>query len=110
MAKRVRKRKERFEIRVTSEEMETLEMKANKYGYRYISPYVREASLNEQVSMEDIVGKQEVLSAMNMLIKEVQLLRRDHRYNFRLNELKEDDQKLLESIQELKEIVTKNFL
>ena len=109
MSKREKQRKERLFVKVTGEEKQLLQEKARKYGYRFVSPYIRDASIQEKVYLEDIKGKSEILRELSELKKEVQLLRRDHRYNFRLNELKEDDLRLLESINELVTTVKKQL-
>lgn len=103
------KRTQRIYIRVNEEEKQTLQEKAMTYGYRDISPYVRDASIHEQVVIEEIIGKSEILKELGALYKEVQLLRRDHRYNFRLSELKEDDQQLIENMQVLVDTVHKQL-
>lgn len=92
-------------IKVTSTEKKEIEEKAKLYGYRYVSEYIRDACINEKVYINNIKSKKEVLDKVSELVKEVQLLRRDHRYNFRMEEVKEDDRKLANAILDFKEEV-----
>lgn len=95
----------RIFVKVTKEEKIRIEDKAKAYGYRYVSDYVRDACINEKVYIKEVQGREEIANLISNLIKEVQLLRRDHRYNFRMNEVRADDLNLKYAIEDLKKEV-----
>ena len=56
----------RFKIKripVSEEEKSLIQAKAENYGYKQLSQYIRDAAIYEKVTIVDLVGKNEILKA-----------------------------------------------
>lgn len=56
-------RKEMIKVRVSKEEKILIKAKAEYYGYRKLSKYIRDATIYEKVTIVDLIGKNEILKA-----------------------------------------------
>ena len=56
-------RTEVIEARVSEEEKNLIKAKAEYYGYKQLSRYIRDAAIYEKVTFVDLVGKNEILKA-----------------------------------------------
>lgn len=56
-------RKEMIKARVSKEEKILIKAKAEYYGYRKLSEYIRDAAIYEKVTIVDLIGKNEILKA-----------------------------------------------
>lgn len=56
-------RKEMIKVRVSKEEKISIKAKAEYYGYRKLSKYIRDAAIYEKVTIVDLIGKNEILKA-----------------------------------------------
>ena len=63
-------RTEMLKVRV-SEEKTLIQAKAEMYGYRYLSNYIRDAAIYEKVTQVDLKGQDEILSAFSENTKEI---------------------------------------
>ena len=52
-----------IKARVSEEEKALIQAKAENYGYKKLSEYIRDASIYEKVTVVDLVGKHEILKA-----------------------------------------------
>lgn len=56
-------RTEMIKARVSEEEKILIKAKAEYYGYKQLSRYIRDAAIYEKVTFVDLVGKNEILKA-----------------------------------------------
>lgn len=69
--------KERIDMikaRVSKEEKELIKAKAEYYGYKQLSNYIRDSAIYEKVTMVDLVSKNEILKAYSdntKILKEI---------------------------------------
>lgn len=66
-----RKRRKRVPLYLTDGERALLDQKASQYGYSNLNDYVRDASIYENLYIENIEGKNEIRSQVNQLIDEI---------------------------------------
>ena len=52
-----------IKARVSEEEKILIKAKAEYYGYRQLSKYIRDATIYEKVTFVDLIGKNEILKA-----------------------------------------------
>lgn len=64
-------RTEMLKVRVSEEEKTLIQVKAEMYGYRYLSNYIRDAAIYEKVTQVDLKGQDEILSAFSENTKEI---------------------------------------
>lgn len=56
-------RKEMIKARVSEEEKILIKAKAEYYGYKQLSKYIRDSAIYEKVTNVDLIGKKEILKA-----------------------------------------------
>ncbi len=56
-------RTQMIKARVSEEEKCLIQAKAENYGYKKLSEYIRDAAIYEKVTIVDLVGKNEILKA-----------------------------------------------
>lgn len=56
-------RTEIIKARVSEEEKTLIKAKAEYYGYKQLSKYIRDAAIYEKVTVVDLIGKNEILKA-----------------------------------------------
>ncbi len=56
-------RTEMIKARVSEEEKILIKAKANYYGYKQLSKYIRDSAIYEKVTNVDLIGKNEILKA-----------------------------------------------
>lgn len=56
-------RTEMIKARVTEEEKILIKAKAEYYGYKQLSKYIRDSAIYEKVTIVDLIGKNEILKA-----------------------------------------------
>ena len=56
-------RTEMIKARVSEEEKILIKAKAEYYGYKQLSKYIRDAAIYEKVTVVDLIGKNEILKA-----------------------------------------------
>ena len=56
-------RTEMIKARVSEEEKNLIKAKAEYYGYKQLSRYIRDATIYEKVTFVDLIGKNEILKA-----------------------------------------------
>lgn len=66
-----KERTEMLKVRVSKEEKALIEAKAEMYGYRYLSNYIRDASIYEKITQVDLKGQDEILNAFSENTKEI---------------------------------------
>lgn len=64
-------RTEMLKVRVSEEEKTLIQTKAEMYGYRYLSNYIRDVAIYEKVTQVDLKGQDEILSAFSENTKEI---------------------------------------
>jgi len=67
-------RTEMIKARVSEEEKTLIKAKAEYYGYKQLSKYIRDAAIYEKVTIVDLIGKNEILKAYSdntQIIKEM---------------------------------------
>ena len=64
-------RTEMLKVRVSKEEKTLIQAKAEMYGYRYLSNYIRDAAIYEKVTQVDLKGQDEILSEFSENTKEI---------------------------------------
>lgn len=73
----VRKRRTQIKIFLTDEERTIIEEKMQQYGYKSLAAYVRDACIHENIIVEDIDGKKEVVEKIANLITEFKKTRNE---------------------------------
>ena len=56
-------RTEMIKVRVSKEEKNLIKAKAEYYGYKQLSKYIRDAAIYEKITVVDLIGKNEILKA-----------------------------------------------
>ena len=56
-------RRKRLKVWISEEERALLEAKAEHYGYKHLSEYIRDSAIYENVTMVDLKNKNELLKA-----------------------------------------------
>lgn len=67
-------RTEMLKVRVSKEEKTLIQAKAEMYGYRYLSNYIRDAAIYEKVTKVDLKGQDEIINAFadyTKILKEI---------------------------------------
>lgn len=72
-------KRERVNVLLSQREREILAEKMEKYGYKDLSPYLRDAGIYEKLYLEDINGKQELANLMNDLVKKIEKIQLDQK-------------------------------
>ena len=85
-------RKEMVKARVTEEEKALIKEKAEFYGYRNISNYIRDAAIYEKITYVDLKNRQLIYNAYSENTKEIKEITKGikHLYKF-LTQINEDD-------------------
>lgn len=65
------KKRKRCNVLLSDGERELLYHKMEKYGYRELSPYLRDSGIHERLFVEDIEGKLEVNQIVTQLIDQI---------------------------------------
>ena len=73
-------RTEMLKVRVSEEEKVLIKAKAEMYGYRYLSNYIRDAVIYEKVTQVDLKGQDEILSAFSENTKEIKKIAKGVRH------------------------------
>lgn len=73
-------RTEMLKVRVSEEEKTLIKEKAEMYGYRYLSNYIRDSAIYEKVTQVDLKGQDEVLSAFSENTKEIKKIAKGVRH------------------------------
>lgn len=73
----VRKRRTQIKIFLTDEERTIIEDKMQQYGYKSLAAYVRDTCIHENIIVEDIDGKKEVVEKIANLITEFKKTRNE---------------------------------
>ena len=112
-----KKRREKINILVTSEERKIISDKAREYGYGdCLAEYVRDACIYEKLYVEDLSGKQDVckiVSEFILIVKDILKKQTDMSKNITLSKenieiLRQDNEKIIDAIERLsKELITK---
>lgn len=64
-------RTEMLKVRVSKEEKTLIQAKAEMYGYRYLSNYIRDAEIYEKVTQVGLKGQDEICGAFSENTKEI---------------------------------------
>lgn len=56
-------RRKRLKVWISEEERALLDAKAEYYGYKHLSEYIRDSAIYENVTMVDLKNKNEILKA-----------------------------------------------
>lgn len=64
-------RTEMLKVRVSKEEKALIQEKAEMYGYRYLSSYIRDVAIYEKVTQVNLKGQNEICSAFSENTKEI---------------------------------------
>lgn len=72
-------KRNRSYIRLNNYEKELVEVKAKKYGYKSAAAYLRDVGIHENVYIEELEGKQEILNRSNELIELIICYRREQK-------------------------------
>lgn len=85
-------RKEMVKARVTEEEKALIKEKAEFYGYRNISNYIRDAAIYEKVTYVDLKNRQLIYNAYSENTKEIKEITKGIRHLCKfLTQIKDDD-------------------
>ena len=74
------KRRKRFKVWISDEERILLEAKAEYYGYKDLSPYIRDAAIYEKVTYVNLKHKKELYDAYAENTKELKEIAKDIRH------------------------------
>lgn len=72
-------KRSRSYIRLNKYEKDLVEIKAKKYGYKSAAAYLRDVGIHENVYVEELEGKQEILNKSNELIELIINYRREQK-------------------------------
>ena len=73
-------RKKRLKVWISDEERTLLEAKAEHYGYKHLSEYIRDSAIYENVTMMDLKNKNEILKAYSDNTKELKKIAKEFRH------------------------------
>lgn len=73
-------RRKSIKVWVSDEERALVETKAYNYGYRRLTPYIRDAAIYERVTNYKIKGEDKIINAYCESNKEVQSMLKDVKY------------------------------
>ncbi|MFR1441375.1 MAG: hypothetical protein ACLURX_00720 [Clostridia bacterium] len=76
-------RRKSIKVWVSDEERALVETKAYNYGYRRLTPYIRDAAIYERVTNYKIKGEDEIINEYCEINKEVQSMLKDVKHIFR---------------------------
>lgn len=79
------KPRQAYKIRFSQEERKLLDVKAAQYGYRYLSDYIRDASIYENVIQIDVSYTDEVASLFQEYINEIRKFTKEVRRVLKYN-------------------------
>lgn len=73
-------RRKRLKVWISDEERTLLEAKATHYGYKYLSEYIRDSAIYENVTMVDLKNKNEILKAYSDNTQELKKIAKEFRH------------------------------
>ena len=72
-------KRKRSYMRLNDQEKQIVEEKAARYGYKSVAAYLRDAGIHENIYVEELEGKKEVLQKSSELIDLVREYRNDQK-------------------------------
>ena len=72
-------KRKRSYMRLNDQEKQIVEEKAARYGYKSVAAYLRDAGIHENIYVEELEGKNEVLQKSSELIDLVREYRNDQK-------------------------------
>ena len=75
-----KERRKRLKVWISNEERILLEAKAKQYGYKYLSEYIRDSAIYENVTMVDLKNKNEILKAYSENTQELKKIAKEFRH------------------------------
>ncbi len=73
-------RRKRLKVWISDEERKLLEAKAEHYGYKHLSEYIRDSAIYENVTMVDLKNKNEILKAYSDNTQELKKVAKEFRH------------------------------
>ncbi len=73
-------RRKRLKVWISDEERTLLEAKAEHYGYKHLSEYIRDSAIYENVTMVDLKSKNEILKAYSDNTQELKKVAKEFRH------------------------------
>ena len=73
-------RRKRLKVWISEEERALLEAKAEHYGYKHLSEYIRDSAIYENVTMVDLKNKNEILKAYSDNTQELKKIAKEFRH------------------------------
>lgn len=73
-------RRKRLKVWISDEERTLLDAKAKHYGYKYLSEYIRDSAIYENVTMVDLKSKNEILKAYSDNTQELKKIAKEFRH------------------------------
>lgn len=73
-------RRKRLKVWISEEERALLEAKAEHYGYKHLSEYIRDSAIYENVTMVDLINKNEILKAYSDNTQELKKIAKEFRH------------------------------
>lgn len=73
-------RRKRLKVWISDEERTLLDAKAKYYGYKYLSEYIRDSAIYENVTMVDLRNKNEILKAYSDNTQELKKIAKEFRH------------------------------
>lgn len=102
-------RTEMIKSRVSEEEKILIKAKAEYYGYKQLSKYIRDSAIYEKVTNVDLIGKNEILKAYS---DNTQILKEMHKsirhiaiFATQIDKYEREELKLLEILKNQKEMI-----
>lgn len=73
-------RRKRLKVWISEEERALLDAKAEHYGYKHLSEYIRDSAIYENVTMVDLKNKNEILKAYSDNTQELKKIAKEFRH------------------------------
>lgn len=73
-------RRKRLKVWISDEERILLETKAEHYGYKHLSEYIRDSAIYENVTLVDLKNKNEILKAYSDNTQELRKIAKEIRH------------------------------
>ena len=73
-------RRKRLKVWISEEERALLDAKAEYYGYKHLSEYIRDSAIYENVTMVDLKNKNEILKAYSDNTQELKKIAKEFRH------------------------------
>lgn len=103
------KRSDGFKVRLNDMEKALLKAKAKQYGYKDIGTYMRDASLYENIYIENVEGKKEIMNLVSEYLIEIRKYNKKCEQIIKMISLVEKPSYIMDELKLYHEEISKNM-